>query len=276
MRGQIIKSMSGEYSVFSDGQITVCKPLGIFRHREIAPKVGDWVTFNDGIIEAVEDRKNDFIRPNIANVDKVFIITSLIEPNLNLNLLDRLISIVEWYDIRLVLVFTKADLVEMRHYQVTLDYYQALGYPVYVMPGDAHRIQTEIANEVCVVAGQSGVGKSSMINALNETFHIKTAAISYALGRGKHTTRHVELLPVGQGWIADTPGFGILDLEMDIVSLSHTFREFFSTTCRFSQCVHLHEPGCGVKQKVASKDILPSRYESYLSFVEEIKNQKKY
>ena len=275
MRGQIIKAISGEYTVLTNGEQIVCKPLGIFRHKKLSPKVGDIVTIEGNMIIEIEERKNDLNRPSIANVDKVFIITSLIEPSLNTNLLDRLIALGEWENIDIVLIFTKADLIKIEEFNDIINYYHSLGYPTYIMPGSQALILKEIDNCVTVVAGQSGVGKSTMINTFAD-FGIKTAEISLALGRGKHTTRHVELLPVGNGWIADTPGFGISDLNMDLQGLSHSFREFFNRGCRFSTCLHLEEPGCKVKEAVAKGIILPSRYTNYTLFVSEIQSQKKY
>lgn len=275
MQGLIIKSISGEYTVNTTEGDIVTKPLGVFRHKKISPKVGDIVKVEGNKIIEVLPRKNDLIRPSIANVDKVFILTSLIKPDLNLNLLDRLISISEWENIDIVLVFTKADLVDIDNYKKELDYYNKIGYPVYLMPGNKEQIIKEINNKVCVVAGQSGVGKSTMINTFDEAFNINTNEISRALGRGKHTTRHVELHWVECGWIADTPGFGISNLEMDLLTLSHTFIDFFASNCKFAKCLHLAEPGCQVKDKVKKECILQSRYDNYLAFVDEIKNRKK-
>lgn len=276
MKGLIIKAISGEYTVKLANETVVCKPLGIFRHQQVTPKVGDIVEVEGKSIIAIDKRKNDLIRPFVANVDKVFIVTSLTEPDLNLNLLDRLIAQVEWEHIDIILVFTKADLVKLEDFKKVIEYYQNLEYPVYLLPGDNEKIMKEINDHICVVAGQSGVGKSTMINTFNLSFTIKTDEISTALGRGKHTTRHIELLPVGLGWIADTPGFGTLDLDMDLLSLSHSFKEFFATKCKFSKCLHIAEPGCMVKENVEKGTFLKSRYENYLAFVNEIKSKKKY
>lgn len=275
MQGQIIKAISGEYTVLVNGEKIVCKPLGIFRHKNISPKVGDIVTIEKNMIIDIEERKNELNRPSVANIDKVFIITSLIEPSFNSNLLDRLIALSEWENIDIVLIFTKADLVKIEKFHDIINYYRELGYPIYIMPGSKKLIEKEIENCITVVAGQSGVGKSTMINTFAD-FDIKTSEISQALGRGKHTTRHVELLPVGSGWIADTPGFGISELQMDLPALSHSFKEFFNRGCRFSTCLHLEEPGCKVKEDVKNGSILKSRYDNYILFVSEIQSQKKY
>ena len=276
MPGIIIKSISGDYDVYFQGKRTICKPLGIFRFQNISPKVGDRVDIEGTKIVKIYPRKNDLTRPSVSNVDKVFIITSFIEPDLNLNLLDRLITLTEWEDISAALVFTKADLIDLTKFQKVLEYYKKLGYPIFVLPQEMELLKQEINDSICVVAGQSGVGKSTLINSMGSLIELKTGKISDALGRGKHTTRHTELLSMGSGWIADTPGFGILDLEMDLQSLSHTFREFFPHHCKFSTCLHLAEPGCQIKDKVASGEILLSRYHHYQLFVEEIKEKRKY
>ncbi len=272
-QGRIIKSMSGEYTIKLDKEQIICKPLGIFRHKKITPKVGDIVIIEDKSIISINKRKNELIRPPVANIDKVFIVTSLIQPDLNLNLLDKLICEMEYLDVNIVLIFSKEDLIDKSSFLDVTSYYENLGYPVYFTPHDVMEIKNEINNNICVVAGQSGVGKSTLINLFDQ-FFLKTDEISKSLGRGKHTTRHVELLPVGNGWIADTPGFGTLDLDMDIVTLSHSFREFFQRKCKFHGCTHINEPGCQVKEDVLNGKIRKSRYDNYLSFVQEIKNKK--
>ena len=275
MKGLIIKAISGTYDVLIEDTIVTTKPKGLFRHQNTSPKVGDFVDVEANVIVNIYPRKNDFIRPNIANVDKVFITTSIVEPELNLNLLDRLICLSEYYDVKSVLVFTKDDLTTSKIYLNTISYYKELGYRCYILPEQTESLLDEINQNICVLAGQSGVGKSTLLNRLDQSLNIRTDAISKALNRGKHTTRHVELLKIKGGWIADTPGFGILDLEMNETSLSHTFVEFFNTSCRFSKCLHIKEPGCMVRDYVKSKTILPSRYENYLMFIEEIRKRRK-
>lgn len=273
MQGLIVKIISGDYIVKIDNELINCKPLGVFRHKKITPKVGDIVKVKDNTIIEINKRKNELIRPVVANIDKVFIVTSLVEPDLNLNLLDRIICQAEYSNIEIVLVFTKIDLVDSTKFNNIFDYYKNLGYKIYLSPKDTEEIKKEINNCICVVAGQSGVGKSTLIN-LFDNFNIKTDAISKALGRGKHTTRCSELLSVGNGYIADTPGFGTVDLDMDLVSLSQTFKEFFDCKCKYNPCLHLNEPNCLVKEKVKNEEILKSRYDNYLSYVNEIKNKK--
>ncbi len=275
MRGIVVKVISGEYFVNVNDEIYCCKPLGVFRHKKISPRVGDIVIIENNTIIRIEPRKNELVRPVVANVDKVFIVTSLIEPDLNLNLLDRIICQAEFVNIEIIIVFSKADLINISDYQEVMDYYKSLGYKVFLSPNDYLYIKEEIEDSICVVAGQSGVGKSTLINLFDD-FNIKTDAISKALGRGKHTTRCSELLKVGTGYIADTPGFGTLDLMMDVVSLSQTFREFFACQCKYNPCTHLNEPSCSVKEKVNNNEIRKSRYENYKAFVNEINKKKKY
>ncbi len=275
MRGLVVKVISGEYFVNVNDEIYSCKPLGVFRHKKISPRVGDIVNIENNTIIEIYKRKNELIRPVVANVDKVFIVTSLVEPDLNLNLLDRIICQAEFANIEIIIIFSKVDLVNINEYQDVINYYKNLGYKVFITPNDYKSIREEINDSVCVVAGQSGVGKSTLINLFDD-FNIKTDAISKALGRGKHTTRCSELLKVGTGYIADTPGFGTLDLDMDVVSLSQSFREFFSCQCKYNPCTHLNEPYCLVKEKVKTNEIRSSRYENYQAFVNEINKKKKY
>ena len=276
--GLIIKSISGEYVVEVDGTEYTCKPIGLFRYKKITPRVGDKciIDYVDGawVIKDIKKRKNELVRPVVANIDKVIIVTSLTEPDLNLNLLDRLICQVEYSDIPIVLVFSKADLVNIDDYKETINYYKNLDYKVYTTPTEVDELKQEFNDCICVLAGQSGVGKSNLINNLDLGINLKTGEISNALGRGKHTTRHTELYRIGSGYLADTPGFGALDLEMDEATLSQTFKEFFKLRCKYNPCYHLAEPGCKIKEEVDNGHILKSRYDNYLLFLKEIKEAK--
>ena len=276
--GLIIKSISGEYVVEVDGAEYTCKPIGLFRYKKITPRVGDKciIGYVDGawVIKDIKKRKNELVRPVVANIDKVIIVTSLTEPDLNLNLLDRLICQVEYSDIPIVLVFSKADLVNIDDYKEIIEYYKSIGYKVYTTPSEVTKLKQEFNDCICVLAGQSGVGKSNLINNLDLGINLKTGEISNALGRGKHTTRHTELYRIGSGYLADTPGFGALDLEMDEATLSQTFKEFFKLRCKYNPCYHLAEPGCKIKEEVDNGHILKSRYDNYLLFLKEIKEAK--
>lgn len=276
-KGLIIKSISGEYDCYiDDGSIVTCKPLGIFRLNKETPKVGDRVIVQNGMIQKIEKRKNDFERPVVSNITKNLVVTSVVEPDLNLNLLDRLVAVSEYSDITTILVFTKLDLVsDERKEELNLifNYYKKIGYKVYTLPGDDEKlIKEEIKGNVCVLSGQSGVGKSTLVNLL-ANLSIKTGEISKALNRGKHTTRHTELIRINDGWLADTPGFGSLEIDMDEVALSQSFKEFFEVKCKFNGCLHLSEPGCKVRELVKSGEILRSRYDNYKQFIKEIRNE---
>lgn len=282
LQGLVIKSISGEYTVSSGDKLYVCKPRGVFRYNDETVKVGDRVDFDSQelIIKKVHKRKNDLVRPVIANIDKAFLVFSFAEPDLNLNLLDRMISIFEYYDIDIRIIFSKSDLINLDDFNKIKEYYEKIGYICYVVSIDEidENIFKEIDNSICVLAGQSGVGKTTLLNNLDKRLNLKTSLISYALGRGKHTTRHIELFKVGSGYLADSPGFGNIDFdEIDEQTFSQTFREFFNETnnCKFkSHCLHLNEPGCSVKKKVENGEILKSRYDNYLLFMNEIKEKK--
>lgn len=281
--GQIIKSISGEYTIALGKDKIVCKPRGVFRYKGMTPKVGDNVLVNEetrSIIE-IKKRKNDLIRPVIANVDKAFLVFSVKEPELNLNLLDRMIAIIEYNNIEAVIVFTKLDLLEEKEeYFIIRDYYKKIGYTIYESSKDLlpYELLDELKDNVCVLTGQSGVGKSTLLNQFDSSLNIKTNEISQALGRGKHTTRHVELLSLGDGYLADTPGFGTVDFTgIDVYTLSQQFKEFFEVlpNCKYGQCLHINEPNCEVKRRIENNEILKSRYENYLLFVKEIQETKK-
>ena len=282
LQGLVIKSISGEYTVSSGDKLYVCKPRGVFRYNENNVKVGDYVDFDSQelIIKKVHKRKNDLIRPVIANIDKVFLVFSFAEPDLNLNLLDRMLSIFDYLDIEIRIIFSKSDLIDLKLFEEVKAYYEKIGYICYVISIDEidERIIKDIDNSICVLAGQSGVGKTTLLNNLDKRLNLKTSLISYALGRGKHTTRHIELFKVGNGYLADSPGFGNIDFDdIDELTFSHTFVEFFkeSDNCKFkSHCLHVNEPGCSVKKKVETGEILKSRYDNYLLFLNEIKEKK--
>lgn len=281
--GKIVKSISGEYTIETSNSKIICKPRGIFRYKGMSPKVGDKVLVDEktkSILE-IKPRKNDLIRPVISNVDKAFLVFSVKEPELNLNLLDRMLAIIEFNNIEPIIIFTKLDLLEdAKYYNNIKEYYEKIGYKVYESSKEylPTEVLPEIEGKICVLAGQSGVGKSTLLNNFDSSLTLKTNEISKALGRGKHTTRHVELLEIGNGYLADTPGFGTVDfIGMEAIDLSQSFREFFDSVkkCKFSQCLHINEPNCEVKRKVESGDILKSRYENYLLFVKEISTYKK-
>jgi ribosome biogenesis GTPase len=237
--------------------------------------VGDYVIINadDNVIETILERKNELDRPVIANVDIALIVTSTKKPNLDLNLLDKLISVITFNDIEPVICFTKLDLlneIEKENIDNLRKYYEMIGIRC-VYNTETADIKRLLDNNIVVLAGQTGAGKSSLLNMLDEELDIETNEISEALGRGKHTTRHVELYEISDGYIADTPGFSALDLkDMNKEQLRDTFVEFRNYECKFRDCMHHKESKCGVKEALEDKMILQSRYNNYLLFLEEV------
>lgn len=290
-KGIITCLIAGEYTVYDEltNNYYKGKPRGIFRIKDNTLKVGDRVTYDlleDKItITKLLDRTNDLIRPQIANVDQAFVVFSVKEPDLNLNLLDRFITILEYNKITPILIFNKWDLLnddDLREVLEVEKYYSKLGYKVIRTSAKQsllNQLESFIENKISVITGQSGVGKSSILNVLDPSLKLNTNDISKALNRGKHTTRHVELIKIKNGWIADTPGFGIMEfIDMEETDIAHSFVEFFelSSSCKYSGCLHLNEPKCMVKDGVLSGTILKSRYENYKQFIEEIKKRKKW
>lgn len=275
MQGRIIRQISNLYTVKVGDMLYGCRARGKFRKNNISPMVGDNVIINpdDNVIEDVLDRKNELGRPVIANVDMAFIVTSAKKPNLDLVLLDKLISVITFNDIQPVICFTKLDLlnpVEKENIDNLKKYYEMIGIDC-VYNTDTAEIKRLLDNNIVVLAGQTGAGKSSLLNLLDPELNIETNEISEALGRGKHTTRHVELYEISDGYVADTPGFSALDLkDMNKEQLRDTFIEFRDYECKFRDCMHHKEKDCGVKNALEDKMILQSRYNNYLLFLEEV------
>lgn len=282
--GRIIKLIGGLYTVVDENNNRyVLRPRGKFRHINTSPKVGDYAQFNDDVIMDIQERSNDLVRPQIANVDQAILVNSAKHPNFSFNLLDRFLTIIENEDIQPIIVITKIDLLkdeELQDLKEKMTYYESF-YDVYYVDG-LHGLHTEsikhiFKDKVSVLSGQTGAGKSTLLNALKPELNLKTDAISMALGRGKHTTRHVELIEFNDGWVADTPGFSKLDFRMvKLENVPLNFVDFFevSNNCKFNGCTHLNEPGCEVKRLLKEGEILPSRYENYKKIYEEIKQNK--
>jgi|SRR5690625_137084 len=287
--GRIIKALSGFYYVKSDDHIYACKGRGVFRKKNINPLVGDFVSFDmtnegEGYITEIKRRSNELIRPPIANVDQALIVSSATMPGFSPLLLDRFLVLVESKHIKPVIFITKVDMMTKQE-QEKLDKYEQdyvkIGYPVELVNAqegsDLTILQDYFSQKVTVIAGQSGVGKSSILNALDPSLLIETDEISKSLGRGKHTTRHVELVEVSNGLVADTPGFSNLDFsEIEQEELGDCFPEFYlkKDLCRFRGCLHDKEPGCAIKEAVEMNEITIYRYENYLKFLEEIQTRK--
>lgn len=280
MQGIIVKSLAGFYYVESEGQVYQTRARGNFRQKGQKPYVGDWVDFSaedqsEGYILAIHERKNSLVRPPIVNIDQVVVIMSAKEPDFNANLLDRFLVLLEQKDIHPIVYISKTDLLEdlapMQAYQAI---YQAIGYDFVL---DSSELPPLLADKMTVFMGQTGVGKSTLLNKLAPGLALETGEISDSLGRGRHTTRAVSLYPIYGGKIADTPGFSSLDYEVkEAESLNECFPELveWSQTCKFRTCTHTHEPHCGVKPAVDEGKIAQSRYDNYLQFLSEIQNQR--
>jgi len=282
--GLIIKLIGGLYTVLdNDNKSHKLKARGKFRHIKQSPKVGDKVLFDDDFIKEVKPRENNLSRPAVCNVDQAILINSAREPFFSFNLLDRFLMLIENEDITPVIVITKIDLLteeELSKLKGKMDYYESFYEVVYLSSKTKENVEALhylFDKKISVFAGQTGAGKSSLLNAINPEFNLETNEISKALGRGKHTTRHSELLPVLGGLVADTPGFSKLEFyDIDIDNVPLNFVDFFelSNQCKYRGCTHLNEPNCKVKEEVENGNILHSRYENYKIIYDEIKNQK--
>lgn len=291
-QGMIVKALSGFYYVENGRGQVRCRARGLFRKRNVTPLVGDHVAYEaegpeEGYILSIEHRKNMLHRPPIANVDQALLVFSVAEPDFDAQLLDRFLVHMEANRIPSVICLTKWDLAGPSLAETVSKWITVLGkagYPVLVTSARVHRglddVRRCLEGRISVITGQSGVGKSSLLNSMDRSLNIDTRAISQALGRGKHTTRHVELLPVAAGgYVADTPGFSSLDFpELSPQDVESCFPEFAAlrASCRFRGCTHTAEPDCAVKEAVRDGRIDQTRYTHYCLFYQEISRRKKH
>lgn len=292
MQGKIVKGISGFYYVhIAESGIYECKAKGIFRNQKVKPLVGDNVEIavldeqeKLGNIEQILPRKNALIRPAVANIDLALIIFAAAKPQPNFNLLDRFLIMMEYQKVPVQICFNKSDLLTEEELHAFSDVYENCGYPVvYTSAKQQKGIEELLAcleGKVTAVAGPSGVGKSSLINCLQPGRKMETGAISRKIERGRHTTRHSEIIPIhGNTYIMDTPGFSTLDIPgFEKEDLQEYYREFaaYEPYCRFQGCSHIGEPDCGVKEALAEGRISALRYENYKLLYQELKEQKKY
>ncbi|UOE92885.1 ribosome small subunit-dependent GTPase A [Alkalihalobacillus sp. LMS39] len=289
-KGKIIKALSGFYYVKNDDGVFQCRGRGNFRNRNIKPLVGDIVEFEaenktDGYILEVFERENEMVRPPIANVEQAILVFSAQEPEFSPLLLNRFLVHIEAHHIIPIICISKVDLLTEEKKHEILNYkadYEKIGYEVVLISSKKKEglelIKSLFDDKISVIAGQSGVGKSSLLNAINPELLIETNEISTHLGRGKHTTRHVELIPIGTGLVADTPGFSSLDfttIEADDLSLYFPEMKKEMGNCKFRGCTHTSEPKCAVKAALENGEIAQYRYDHYLEFLEEIKSMKR-
>ena len=288
-QGQIRKALSGYYYVYQNGELIQCRGRGVFRNRGESPLVGDVVEFtqegiSDGYIMEIHPRKNELIRPPIANVDQAILVFSVKEPDFNTILLDRFLVVLESFQVEPIICLTKMDLLtedERANLQHYIDDYKAIGYQIIeTFKGDPTlyvRLEDILQGKTSVLAGQSGVGKSTLLNTLLPELKLLTADISHSLGRGKHTTRHVELMEVCGGLLADTPGFSSFDFDtIEKEELTYCFPELerLSEGCKFRGCLHIKEPKCAVKDALTVGEVRNYRYEHYQQFLQEIIDRK--
>lgn len=287
LNGKIIKALAGFYYVEADGAIYECKARGIFRKSNDKPVVGDNVeiSINDnykGVVEKIYTRKNLIERPLVSNIDKLFIISSLGIPCPNALIIDRLCVVAEKLSIEPIIVFNKVDQGDIGDWQ---EIYSLAGYKTIVCSAQTKDGIIDVSNElvdcICAFAGNTGVGKSSIINAIFDGVDLKTGDVSQKLGRGRHTTRHIELIKhkLG-GYVADTPGFSALDeyaydgiLKEDLQYLFPEFNDYLGS-CKFTSCMHIGEKGCTVCDAVKEQKIHKSRYDSYLTMYNDVKTKK--
>ena len=272
MEGQIIKILSNLYTVSSDNQLYECHARGKFRNDKITPTVGDYVEFDpkELYILKILPRRNTLDRPLVSNIDQAIIVTSCKEPYFSSNLLDKLLVVLEYHDIDPIICLTKIDLLtkeEKEEIDEIRKYYSYIGYNV-LDNTELEELKKLLKNKTTVLTGQTGAGKSSLINKLNPDFNLATGEISKALGRGKHTTRHVELIEMYGGKVLDTPGFSAIDLtDINKESIRDSFIEFSKYACPYNDCMHLKEKECKVLAAVDKGEILESRYQNYKKFI---------
>lgn len=275
MEGLILKNISDLYGIKSQDGYYECKAKGIFRKKNLIPTVGDKVLFDKEklVITDILERKNILVRPPIANIDQALIVMSTINPSFSTYLVDKLLNIIEFNNIKPIICISKLDLCHNEITDKYIDYYRSIGYEV-ILNSDIESIKRILKNKITVLTGQSGVGKSTLLNKLDINLNLKTDDISYALGRGKHTTRHTEIYEVCGGYIADTPGFSSLLLDMKKEEVRDNMIEFnnYKDKCKYRDCMHLNEEECEIKRLVKEGTIISSRYENYIKFISEIKS----
>ena len=292
MQGKIVKGISGFYYVHVVGTgIYECKAKGVFRNRKVKPLVGDNVEIvvldeekRIGNVEEILPRKNELIRPAVSNIDMALVIFAAAKPDPNFNLLDRFLCMMEYQKVPVTICFNKCDLVSEEEKENLQKIYAPAGYDILftsVKTGEnIDRLKALLAEKTTTVAGPSGVGKSSLINELQTDVRMQTGAISDKIGRGKHTTRHSEIISIGQDtYIMDTPGFSSMDLPgFEKEDLWTCYPEFvpYEPECRFIGCSHIGEPDCGVKNALAEGKISRVRYDNYVMLYDEMKNIRKY
>lgn len=289
-KGRIVSALSGYYYVRSEGKLWQCRARGLFKKKGYSPLVGDWVWFDptgnsEGYIQEIEPRETELVRPPVVNTDQAVIVSSLLHPDFQPLLVDKFLVHVERAGMKPLIVLNKIDLGSVSSYVADwLEMYRQIGYPVLmtsVVRGEGMKpLHQALRDRTSVFAGQSGTGKSSLLNALLPDARLATGEVSHRLGRGRHTTRHVEMFELRSGgWVVDTPGFSQMSFQgWSTEELGSYFPEItrLADACKFRGCLHKREPHCAVKEAVDSGSILPQRYRHYLQFLSEIEEQRRY
>lgn len=284
MTGVLTKAISGFYYVSCDGRLYECKARGNFRKAGVSPVVGDGVEFSPtdnvhGVIENINQRKNFLTRPLVANIDKLFIVSAYKTPSPDTLMIDHLTALAIYNKIEPIIVFNKAD---MGDFDELYAVYKKSGFKTFVVSAKNNlglqQLYKEISGSICAFSGNSGVGKSSILNALFPDLKLKTGEVSEKLGRGRHTTRHTQLFETENGFVVDTPGFSSIETNADLysfkISLADCFPDFsdYIGNCRFSSCTHTNEKGCAVIDAVNSGKIEKTRHQSYVTLLSKLKN----
>lgn len=289
-QGRIIRGIAGFYYVkLNDGTIVECKARGKFRKDKLSPVVGDNVIIEKvdeekGVIDSILERKNELIRPAVSNIDQAILVFALKNPDICLEVLDRILVLTEYNDIEAVICLNKSDLDEDNSFDYIKEIYSKIGYKVIKTNGKTKEgideIKSLLKGKTTVFAGPSGVGKSTIFNAIQNKVVMQTGEISKKVSRGKHTTRHAELIDLDTDtYLVDTPGFSLIDLNfISPDDLKNYFKEFvdYNNQCRFTSCLHNKERDCAVKDMVEAGVISKDRYNNYIKFLEELNTNRRY
>ena len=287
MKGKIIKGIGGFYYVKTSEGLIECKARGKFRHKDMKPMVGDDVEIEvskgKGVIEEIFERKSQLIRPTVANVTQAFVVFAVKNPDINFDLLNRFLILCEHNNIEAIVCLNKVDLVSEVEKEIIKQKIVDIGYKVLYINAKKgiglEKLRERLENNVTVLCGPSGAGKSTLINTLTQKYHMETGEVSEKIGRGKHTTRHSELIDVTGGYIVDTPGFSTLEVDfIEKEDLRYSFPEFeeYNNLCKFRGCLHYKEPNCAVKKAVEEGKINKYRYDFYIRTLEEKMDGRKY